>query len=173
MKYGGCSEHLSNSTFPTRTPKSSMKRSSNSNKRRNTSLTTDGTTTPITSRTRRTRSTRRRILTFVRNSLYNPVSSNPRETSRPPHSETAKTVNSTVRRRASPSSKAQLSCNGRTITYNDDSVSLATTDKRVTAEYVTPVNKNGTPFADYWTDEWEKAEATLHKRDGTYSSTSP
>ncbi len=60
-------------------------------------------------------------------------------------------------------------CNGRTITYNDDSVSLATTDKRVTAEYVTPVNKNGTPFADYWTDEWEKAEATLHKRDGTYS----
>ncbi|MWV40609.1 RNA-guided endonuclease TnpB family protein [Natrialba sp. INN-245] len=59
--------------------------------------------------------------------------------------------------------------NGRTITYNDDSVSLATTDKRVTAEYVTPVNKNGTPFADYWTDEWEKAEATLHKRDGTYS----
>ena len=58
--------------------------------------------------------------------------------------------------------------NGRTITYNDDSVSLATTDKRVTAEYVTPVNENGTPFADYWTDEWEKAEATLHKRDGTY-----
>jgi IS605 OrfB family transposase len=59
--------------------------------------------------------------------------------------------------------------NGRTITYNDDHVSLATTDKRVTAEYVTPVNDEGTPFEDYWTDEWEKAEATLHKRDGTYS----
>ena len=58
--------------------------------------------------------------------------------------------------------------NGRTITYNDHHVSLATTDKRVTAEYVTPVNEDGTPFEDYWTDEWEKAEATLHKRDGTY-----
>ena len=58
--------------------------------------------------------------------------------------------------------------NGRTITYNDDHVSLATTDKRVTAEYVTPVNEEGTPFEDYWTDEWKKAEATLHKRDGTY-----
>ena len=58
--------------------------------------------------------------------------------------------------------------NGRTITYNDDHVSLATTDKRVTAEYVTPVNEEGTPFEHYWTDEWEKAEATLHKRDGTY-----
>ena len=58
--------------------------------------------------------------------------------------------------------------NGRTITYNDDHVSLATTDKRVTAEYVTPVNHEGTPFEDYWTDEWEKAEATLHKRDETY-----
>ena len=58
--------------------------------------------------------------------------------------------------------------NGRTITYNDDHVSLATTDKRVTADYVTPVNDAGTPFEDYWTDEWEKGEATLHKRDGTY-----
>ena len=58
--------------------------------------------------------------------------------------------------------------NGRTITYNDDHISLATTDKRVTAEYVTPVNDEGTPFEEYWTDEWEKGEATLHKRDGTY-----
>ncbi|WP_277542896.1 RNA-guided endonuclease InsQ/TnpB family protein [Haloarcula laminariae] len=58
--------------------------------------------------------------------------------------------------------------NSRTITYNDGHVSLATTDKRVTAEYVTPVNDEGTPFEDYWTDEWEKGEATLHKRDGTY-----
>ena len=58
--------------------------------------------------------------------------------------------------------------NGRTITYNDDHVSLATTDKRVTAEYVTPVNEEGTPFEDYWTDEWQTAEATLPKRDGPY-----
>jgi len=58
--------------------------------------------------------------------------------------------------------------NDRTITYNDDHVSLATTDKRVIAEYVMPVNNEGTPFEDYWTDEWKKAEATLHKRDGTY-----
>ena len=58
--------------------------------------------------------------------------------------------------------------NGRTITYNDDYVSLATVDDRVTDEYVTPVNEDGTPFEDYWTDVWEKTEATLHKRDGTY-----
>ncbi|MDB2283312.1 transposase [Halorubrum ezzemoulense] len=58
--------------------------------------------------------------------------------------------------------------NGRTITYNDDHVSLATVDDRVTAEYVTPVNEDGTPFEDYWTDAWKKAEATLHKRDDTY-----
>ena len=58
--------------------------------------------------------------------------------------------------------------NGRTITYNDDHVSLATVDDRVTADYVTPVNEDGTPFEDYWTDDWEKTEATLHKRDGTY-----
>ncbi|GAB6878336.1 RNA-guided endonuclease TnpB family protein [Halorubrum gandharaense] len=58
--------------------------------------------------------------------------------------------------------------NGRTITYNENSVTLATTDKRVTAEYVTPVNEGGTPFEEYWTDQWEKREATLHKRDGTY-----
>jgi len=58
--------------------------------------------------------------------------------------------------------------NDRTVTYNDDHVSLATVSDRVTAEYVTPVDDGGTPFEDYWTDEWEKAEATLHKLDGTY-----
>ncbi|MFC6952741.1 transposase [Halorubellus litoreus] len=58
--------------------------------------------------------------------------------------------------------------NGRTITYDDESVTLATTGERVTAGLVTPVENEGTPFEDYWTDEWEKAEATLHKRDGTY-----
>lgn len=57
----------------------------------------------------------------------------------------------------------------RTITYNDDHCTLATVDGRVRAEYVTPHDDDGTPFAEYWnTDEWERKEATLHKRDGTY-----
>jgi len=58
--------------------------------------------------------------------------------------------------------------NGRTITYNDDHVTLATVDDRVTAEFVTPHDEDGTPFAEYWTPEWERKEATLHKQDGTY-----
>jgi len=58
--------------------------------------------------------------------------------------------------------------NGRTITYNDDHVTLATVDDRVTAEFVTPDDEEGTPFAEYWTDDWERKEATLHKRNGTY-----
>ena len=58
--------------------------------------------------------------------------------------------------------------NGRTITYNDDHVTLATVDDRVTAEFVTPNDEDGTPFEEYWTDNWERTEATLHKRDGTY-----
>ena len=58
--------------------------------------------------------------------------------------------------------------NGRTITYNDDHVTLATVDDRVTAEFVTPNDEDGTPFEEYWTDDWERTEATLHKRDGTY-----
>ena len=58
--------------------------------------------------------------------------------------------------------------NGRTITYNDDHVTLATVDDRVTDEFVTPEDEKGTPFAEYWTDDWERKEATLHKRDGTY-----
>ena len=58
--------------------------------------------------------------------------------------------------------------NGRTITYYDDHVTLATVDDRVTAEFVTPEDDEGTPFAEYWTDDWERKEATLHKRDGTY-----
>ncbi len=58
--------------------------------------------------------------------------------------------------------------NGRTITYHDDHVTLATVGDRVTAEFVTPEDGAGTPFAEYWTDDWERKEATLHKRDGTY-----
>ncbi|MFP8958961.1 RNA-guided endonuclease TnpB family protein, partial [Natrialbaceae archaeon A-CW3] len=59
--------------------------------------------------------------------------------------------------------------NGRTITYNDNHVTLATIGNRVTAEYVLPHDDEGTPFEDYWNeDKWEKKEATLHKRDGEY-----
>jgi putative transposase len=58
--------------------------------------------------------------------------------------------------------------NGRTITYHDDHVTLATVGDRVTAEFVTPEDDEGTPIAEYWTDEWKKKEATLHKRDGKY-----
>jgi putative transposase len=58
--------------------------------------------------------------------------------------------------------------NGRTITYHDDHVTLATVGDRVTAEFVMPEDDAGTPFAEYWTDDWERKEATLHKRDGTY-----
>jgi putative transposase len=58
--------------------------------------------------------------------------------------------------------------NGRTITYNADHVTLATVADRVTAEYVFPHEIEGTPFEEYWTDEWDKKEATLHKCDGEY-----
>ncbi len=64
--------------------------------------------------------------------------------------------------------------NGRTITYNDDHVTLATTGDRVTAEYVLPHDDEDTPFEDYWNeDEWEKKEATLHKRTVNTTSTLP
>jgi len=57
----------------------------------------------------------------------------------------------------------------RTITYNDDYCTLATIDGRVRAEYITPEGDADTPFKDYWHgDEWERKEATLHKRDGDY-----
>nr|WP_269785458.1 transposase [Halobacterium noricense] len=57
----------------------------------------------------------------------------------------------------------------RTITYNDDHCTLATVDGRIRAEYVTPEDDEGTPFAEYWdSEEWERNEATLHKRDGEY-----
>ncbi len=57
----------------------------------------------------------------------------------------------------------------RTITYNDDHCTLATVDGRVCAEYVTPEDDEDAPFEEYWnSDEWERKEATLHKRDGEY-----
>ncbi|MCU4716774.1 transposase [Halobacteria archaeon HArc-curdl5-1] len=58
---------------------------------------------------------------------------------------------------------------GRTITYNDDHCTLSTTEDRVTAGYIVPEDTRGTPFEEYWDNaEWERGEATLHKRDGTY-----
>ena len=57
----------------------------------------------------------------------------------------------------------------RTITYNDDHCTLAAVDGRVRAEYVTPEDDEGTPSEEYWdSDEWERKEATLHKRDDDY-----
>jgi predicted transposase len=57
----------------------------------------------------------------------------------------------------------------RTITYNDDHCTLSTVDGRVTAEYVLPDDTRGTLFEEYWEKpEWERGEATLHKRDDTY-----
>ena len=38
----------------------------------------------------------------------------------------------------------------------------------MTAELVTPEDEEETPFAEYWTDDWERKEATFQKRDGTY-----
>ncbi|WP_338742606.1 hypothetical protein [Haloplanus salilacus] len=57
----------------------------------------------------------------------------------------------------------------RTVTYNDDYCTLATVGSRVRAEYVTSEDDEGAPFGEYWNrDEWERKEATLHKRDGEY-----
>ena len=56
----------------------------------------------------------------------------------------------------------------RPITYFDDHCTLATVDGRVRADYVTPEEETDTPFETYWEcEEWERKEATLHKRDGT------
>jgi IS605 OrfB family transposase len=57
----------------------------------------------------------------------------------------------------------------RTITYNDDHCTLSTVADRITAEYVLPDATRGTPFEEYWENpNWERGEATLHKRDDTY-----
>jgi len=52
------------------------------------------------------------------------------------------------------------------ITYYDDYATLATVDGRIEAEYVLP--DEDVPPTTYFTDEWEKREATLHHRDGDY-----
>ena len=58
---------------------------------------------------------------------------------------------------------------GRTITYNEDHCTLSSVEDRITAEYIIPEDTRGTPFEEYWKNpEWERGEATLHKRDDTY-----
>lgn len=52
------------------------------------------------------------------------------------------------------------------ITYNDSYATLATVDGRVEAQYVLP--DEDVPPKSYFADEWEKREATLHRRDGDY-----
>jgi IS605 OrfB family transposase len=52
------------------------------------------------------------------------------------------------------------------ITYYDGYATLATVDRRIEAEYVLP--DEDVPPTTYFSEEWEKREATLHHRDGDY-----
>ena len=52
------------------------------------------------------------------------------------------------------------------VTYYDEYATLATVDGRIKAEYVLP--EEDVPPTTYFSDEWEKREATLHHRDGNY-----
>jgi len=57
----------------------------------------------------------------------------------------------------------------RTITYYDGHCTLSTVESRVKADYVLPEDTKNTPYSDYWNNsDWDKGEATLHKRDGEY-----
>ena len=148
-----------------------MKRSSSSDTRPNTSLTTDGTTTP-TNITGTKNTLHHETYYDVREKLYlqcRTLVQSARNLAATALGNCKDRIIEDGKKARKPEFRGSVVVyNGRTITYNDDHVSLATTGKRVTAEYVTPVNQEGTPFEDYWTDEWKKAEATLHKRDGTY-----
>jgi putative transposase len=53
------------------------------------------------------------------------------------------------------------------VTYDDDHVTLASTEGRVRAEFVLPEDST-VPPSKYLTDDWEKKESTLHRRDGDY-----
>ena len=57
----------------------------------------------------------------------------------------------------------------RTLTYKDGSCTLATVSERVEADYVLP-DGDDNPQTRYLQDSWEKKGATLHYRDGDYSS---
>ncbi len=83
------------------------------------------------------------------NSPYNPASFNPRETSRPPPSATAKTASSkTVNAQANPHSEEAWRVQRGPHMQPQPRIPFHT-DKRVTAESMTPVNESGTPFEDY------------------------
>jgi len=57
----------------------------------------------------------------------------------------------------------------RTATFHDDSVSLATTDGRIEAEYVLPDEHSDTPHSKYlFSDEYETTGAELHSCDGDW-----
>jgi len=52
--------------------------------------------------------------------------------------------------------------------FDDDTVSLATTDSRVRCELVLPDDEDGYQYQYLDSDEWEVAESTLTVRDGDY-----
>ncbi|MDY6818811.1 MAG: transposase [Halobacteriales archaeon] len=52
------------------------------------------------------------------------------------------------------------------LTYYDEHATLATVDGRIEAEYVLP--DGDVPPATYFSEDWEKREATLHHREGDY-----
>jgi len=57
----------------------------------------------------------------------------------------------------------------RTATFHDESVSLATTDGRIEADYVLPADERDTPHAEYYfSDEYETTGAELHYSDGNW-----
>jgi len=57
----------------------------------------------------------------------------------------------------------------RTATFHDDSVSLATTDGRIEADYVLPDEDSDTPHSEYlFSDGYETTGAELHYRDGDW-----
>ena len=57
----------------------------------------------------------------------------------------------------------------RTATFYDEYVSLATTDGRITAEYVLPDKDSDTPHAEHlFSDEYETTGAELHRKHGEW-----
>ena len=57
----------------------------------------------------------------------------------------------------------------RTATFQDDYVSLATTDSRIEADYVLPDEDSDTPHADYFfSDKYETTGAELHYTNGNW-----
>lgn len=69
----------------------------------------------------------------------------------PPPSQTAKAAS--LKASKSKFRGSVVVYNGRTITYNDDHVTLATVGDRVTAKFVTSEDDQGTPFVEYWKDD--------------------